>query len=73
MRLLVVSNRLPVTVSEKEGQIKFQKSAGGLVSGLSVYLDSLKSSSIVEKKYLWIGWPGVAVAEKEKDEVKKNY
>jgi len=72
MRLLVVSNRLPVTVSEKEGQIKFQKSAGGLVSGLSVYLDSLKSSSIVEKKYLWIGWPGVAVAEKKKDEVKKK-
>jgi trehalose 6-phosphate synthase/phosphatase len=72
MSLLVVSNRLPVTVTEREGQIKFQKSAGGLVSGLSVYLDSLKSSSIVEKKYLWVGWPGVPVAENKKKEVKEK-
>ena len=72
MRLLVVSNRLPVTVAERKGQIKFQKSPGGLVSGLSVYLDSLKSSSIIEKKYLWVGWPGVPVAEKKKKEVKEK-
>src|SRR4030066_57564 len=70
MRLLVVSNRLPVTVAEREGKLKFQKSAGGLVSGLSVYLDSLKSSSIVEKKYVWVGWPGIAIADKKKEEVK---
>lgn len=67
-----MSNRLPVTLTEREGQIKFQKSAGGLVSGLSVYLDSLKSSSLVDKKYLWLGWPGVAVPEKKKETVKKK-
>ena len=70
MRLLVVSNRLPVTITEREGKLKFQKSAGGLVSGLSVYLDLLKSSSIVEKKYVWVGWPGIAIADKKKEEVK---
>jgi len=72
MRLLVVSNRLPITITEKQGSYKFQKSAGGLVSGLSVYLDSLKSSSSVENKYVWVGWPGIAVADKKKNEIRNK-
>ena len=43
MRILIVSNRLPVTVIEKGGKLRFQQSTGGLVSGLSTYLDSLSA------------------------------
>ncbi|MDR7434513.1 MAG: bifunctional alpha,alpha-trehalose-phosphate synthase (UDP-forming)/trehalose-phosphatase [Armatimonadota bacterium] len=63
MRLLVVSNRLPVTVVEREGKLRFQASAGGLVSGLSAYLDSLRESPFTQQEYIWVGWPGIAVPE----------
>jgi len=70
MRLLIVSNRLPITVSEEEGKLKFKESAGGLVSGLSAYLDSLKGSSFIKSDYIWIGWPGSALAEETKEKIK---
>lgn len=53
MRLLILSNRLQVTVSEINGSISIQPSSGGLVSGLGAVLSSLKDID-----YLWIGWPG---------------
>jgi trehalose 6-phosphate synthase/phosphatase len=69
MRLLVVSNRLPITVVEEEGRLRFQQSVGGLVSGLSAYLDSLKGSSFVRSEYMWVGWPGITVKSKAKEEL----
>lgn len=42
MRLIIIANRLPVTAQESESQLTFQESAGGLVSGLLAYVDSLK-------------------------------
>ena len=39
MRLVVVSNRLPFTVSFKDGTPQFKPSAGGLTTGLWSYLD----------------------------------
>ena len=69
MRLLVVSNRLPITVVKEGGNLTFQKSAGGLVSGLSAYLGSLKDSSFTTSEYIWIGWPGITVEDKKKEEV----
>ncbi len=65
MRLLIVSNRLPITVAEEKGQIIFKESAGGLVSGISAYLDSLKGSGFTSVEYVWIGWPGIT-ADKAK-------
>ena len=57
-RLLVVSNRLPVTVKRSdEGKYELSMSSGGLVaavSGLS------KTTSFV-----WFGWPGLNVPEDE--------
>jgi trehalose-6-phosphate synthase len=52
LRLLVVSNRLPVTVNkdEKTGEYDFKMSSGGLVTGLS----GLKKMM----SFTWIGWPG---------------
>lgn len=66
MRLLVVSNRLPIVVVEEDGEMTFHEGAGGLVSGISAYLDSLKGSSFAKTEHLWIGWPGVTIEEPAK-------
>ncbi len=50
-RLLIVSNRLPVTIHRHKGQIRFEQSAGGLATGLSSFYRSYDA--------LWIGWPGI--------------
>jgi trehalose 6-phosphate synthase/phosphatase len=63
MRLLVVSNRLPIVTAEEKGQLVFREGAGGLVSGISAYLDSLRGSSFVRPEYQWVGWPGVSVED----------
>lgn len=72
MRLLIISNRLPVTVVEKEGKLSFQQSMGGLVSGISSYLDSLKGISFSSSEYVWIGWPGISVNNKMKLKLKEK-
>src|SRR6056300_1559257 len=51
-RLLLVSNRLPVSVRKVDGQLSYKRSVGGVATGLS----SLKTP--VET--FWIGWPGIA-------------
>ena len=71
-RILIVSNRLPITTGIKDGRLEFQVSTGGLVSGLSTYLDSLKGSSFTKSDYLWVGWPGSVVPEKMKVELKSR-
>lgn len=71
MRLVVVSNRLPYTVKESEGRLKFKPSSGGLVTGVGAYLDSLKNSS-ENQDYLWVGWPGGAVSAGQREELKKK-
>ena len=53
MKLYIISNRLPVKVSEKNGTFSFTRSEGGLATGL----DSLQTA--YEKH--WIGWPGICV------------
>jgi trehalose 6-phosphate synthase/phosphatase len=50
-RLIIVSNRLPVKAEIHDEIIHFEKSAGGLATGLN----SLPTS--YEKH--WIGWPGI--------------
>ena len=49
-RLVLVSNRLPVTVATKGEAVEVVASAGGLATGLRGHHD--KSDS------LWVGWPG---------------
>jgi trehalose 6-phosphate synthase len=49
-RLILVSNRLPVSVARNNGAVEIQQSSGGLVSAL---LPLLKSTG-----GCWIGWPG---------------
>ncbi|MBN1604129.1 MAG: bifunctional alpha,alpha-trehalose-phosphate synthase (UDP-forming)/trehalose-phosphatase [Chitinispirillaceae bacterium] len=51
-RLLIVSNRLPVTVDKKKQRLQFSKSSGGLATGLDSFYRSYDCR--------WIGWPGIA-------------
>ncbi|KAG5440533.1 hypothetical protein PCK2_000358 [Pneumocystis canis] len=61
-RLLIVSNRLPITIKRKNREeYEFSMSSGGLVSALS----GLKKSI----SFLWIGWPGVEIPKSEQDYV----
>ncbi|RJP74063.1 MAG: bifunctional alpha,alpha-trehalose-phosphate synthase (UDP-forming)/trehalose-phosphatase [Candidatus Zixiibacteriota bacterium] len=69
MRIIIVSNRLPIAVTETEGKLDLKPSVGGLVSGLNAYLDSLELSSFAGADHLWIGWPGGTIRERNKKEL----
>jgi trehalose 6-phosphate synthase/phosphatase len=62
MRLVVVSNRLPFTVSFQDGTPQFKPSAGGLTTGLWSYLDRKAADGVEHRNHLWMGWPGAGVA-----------
>jgi trehalose 6-phosphate synthase/phosphatase len=51
-RLIIAANRLPISVSKREGEFRATPSPGGLAAGLASLPDSLKR--------VWIGWPGVS-------------
>jgi trehalose 6-phosphate synthase/phosphatase len=76
-RLLVVSNRLPFTAVEKNGEIGFTPSSGGLVSGLTGYLEGLRQDSPTrgtgdpgDLPYVWLGWPGASVHRDQEERLK---
>ncbi|MBC8472186.1 MAG: bifunctional alpha,alpha-trehalose-phosphate synthase (UDP-forming)/trehalose-phosphatase [Planctomycetes bacterium] len=51
-RLIIISNRLPVSISRQKGNFKYNESVGGVATGIS---------SLTEpKKRLWFGWPGIS-------------
>lgn len=58
-RLLLASNRLPITIDKNEkGEFIFKMSSGGLVTGLS-------GISKEDKLVKWYGWPGKQIEERE--------
>ncbi len=63
-RLIIISNRLPVTVDQKEGELHFYPSAGGLATGLK--------SMETDLERIWIGWPGQEIDNKTKKEKVKE-
>jgi len=69
MRLVIVSNRLPVTIARNGDEFSFEESVGGLATGLSSYLKSLKSGTGEYSDYLWVGWPGINVTGKKRQEI----
>ncbi len=72
-RLVVVSNRLPVTVAKDEaGKIQLDASSGGLASGMGAYLEKQAAEEGQSSDFLWIGWPGIDVEESDRDEVKRR-
>ncbi|MCB0836689.1 MAG: trehalose-6-phosphate synthase, partial [Bacteroidetes bacterium] len=52
-RIIIVSNRLPITVDRKKGELIYHPSAGGLATGLNSLEDP--------RERIWIGWPGKVV------------
>jgi len=54
-KTIIVSNRLPVKLTDNEGEISFTPSEGGLATGLgSIYR---------ETNNIWIGWPGMEIGD----------
>jgi trehalose 6-phosphate synthase/phosphatase len=49
-RLLIVSNRLPVTLRRRHGRVRVERSSGGLATGLR--------GPHERSNGWWIGWPG---------------
>ncbi|MEJ7557696.1 MAG: bifunctional alpha,alpha-trehalose-phosphate synthase (UDP-forming)/trehalose-phosphatase [Pedobacter sp.] len=63
-RTIIVSNRLPVKITEQNGEYILQASEGGLATGLgSVYKTG---------NNIWIGWPGIEVPEDRQEEVRQK-
>ena len=54
-QILIVSNRLPVTVTKADGILTFKTSMGGVATGLASYVNNRKNK--------WVGWPGIAAEE----------
>jgi trehalose 6-phosphate synthase/phosphatase len=54
-RLVIVSNRLPVSVKKVDGKLEYAPSVGGLSTALASYVESGLAK--------WIGWPGIASEE----------
>mgnify|MGYP001073356015 CR=1 FL=1 len=72
MRLLIISNRLPVSVSRQDGTFVMEKSAGGLVSGLSDFLKGLGKSTSDIEDYIWMGWPGTTIEKEDEEAVRRK-
>jgi trehalose 6-phosphate synthase len=70
-RIIVVSNRLPVTINKKDGKYTFQESSGGLVSGKQSSNLLFEGLEGVKKKlpFVWVGWPGVEIPLADQEHV----
>lgn len=56
-RVVIVSNRLPVSVARNNGNLKITPSIGGLATGLSSFHH--------DSNGLWVGWPGISPSDNE--------
>ncbi len=65
-KLIIVSNRLPVTIKKSEDGLQYNPSSGGLATGLKSFYKSYES--------IWIGWPGLPEykIQKNKTEIKEK-
>jgi trehalose 6-phosphate synthase/phosphatase len=59
-KTIIISNRLPVKVSQKNDRYIFSPSEGGLATGLN--------SVFKKDDNLWIGWPGLPINKREDKE-----
>jgi trehalose 6-phosphate synthase/phosphatase len=63
-KTIIISNRLPVKLTEDNGEYKLSPSEGGLATGLgSVYKQG---------NNVWIGWPGIEIPEERHNEVRQK-
>jgi trehalose 6-phosphate synthase/phosphatase len=71
-RIIIVSNRLPFTVRQESGDLKFIPSVGGLATGMSSYLEYLRYHPALSTDYLWVGWPGSTIPPEEKRNIQSR-
>ncbi len=67
-KLIIVSNKLPYEISEKEGRPVVTEKTLGISGSLSVFYKHLKCS--------WVGWTGnedIKLSDKQKNNVYNNY
>ena len=50
-KIIFISNRLPVTITRSKSRFRYNKSIGGLATGLKSYHEQANS--------IWVGWPGL--------------
>lgn len=63
--LIIISNRLPVTIKKNDnGEYTYSMSSGGLVTGLS----GLTKSTT----FTWLGWTGLEVPPADVDRVTQD-
>lgn len=60
MKLIIISNRLPLTIVKENDEYKVKSSAGGLATGLNSLQTNLERH--------WIGWPGIYLDNQKKKE-----
>ena len=53
-RLILVSNRLPIQLAEKDGKVFIKQSDGGLVTALKSYFDQESTKDTFQEK-IWVG------------------
>lgn len=58
--VIIVSNRLPISVKKVNGKLEFTESVGGLSKGLASYAKRGRGT--------WIGWPGIVSDELDEDD-----
>jgi trehalose 6-phosphate synthase len=59
-KLIIASNRLPLSVKPKDGSYEATTSSGGLVTALK---------GLSHSDYLWLGWPGVEINDRDRGSV----
>jgi trehalose 6-phosphate synthase/phosphatase len=62
-RIVIVSNRLPVSITKTQSGLQYHSSSGGLATGLRSMHESYDT--------LWVGWPG-SVGKDDREEVKRT-
>ncbi|MCD6593914.1 bifunctional alpha,alpha-trehalose-phosphate synthase (UDP-forming)/trehalose-phosphatase [Candidatus Bathyarchaeota archaeon] len=60
-KLIIVSNRLPISVSKRRGELRIQPSVGGLATGIKSFYKSHQA--------VWVGWPGIFKEALQSEEV----
>ncbi|MBD3265343.1 bifunctional alpha,alpha-trehalose-phosphate synthase (UDP-forming)/trehalose-phosphatase, partial [bacterium] len=50
-KLIIVSNRLPMSISKQKNTLQVKPSVGGLATGLGAFYKEYESC--------WVGWPGL--------------
>ncbi|MDN5202101.1 bifunctional alpha,alpha-trehalose-phosphate synthase (UDP-forming)/trehalose-phosphatase [Fulvivirgaceae bacterium BMA10] len=56
-KIIIIANRLPVSITINKGEVELKPSAGGLATGLK--------SLHTDKEIVWLGWPGISTEDPE--------